>query len=64
VRISLELICARARRLKPDVVMAANIGIGNHQKHVLENANWHSMLELLDFTYPPIGVPMKPWRRY
>ncbi len=51
VRTSLNLICQRARALKPEVVMAANIGIGNHQKHVLENANWHSMLELLDFTY-------------
>ena len=56
VRISLELICQRARALKPDVVMAANIGIGNHQKHVLENANWHSMLELLDFTYAENGL--------
>jgi hypothetical protein len=56
VRTSLEMICARARSLKPDVVMAANIGIGNHQKHVLENANWHSMLELLDFTYAENGL--------
>ncbi len=56
VRTSLELICTRARALKPDVVMAANIGIGNHQKHVLENANWHAMLELLDFTYAENGL--------
>lgn len=56
VRKSLELICRRARELKPDVVMAANIGIGNHQKHVLENANWHAMLELLDFTYAENGL--------
>ncbi len=56
VRTSLELMCKRARALKPDVVMAANIGIGNHQKHVLENANWHSMLELLDFTYAENGL--------
>jgi hypothetical protein len=56
VRTSLEMICARARKLKPDVVMAANIGIGNHQRHVLENANWHSMLELLDVTYAENGL--------
>lgn len=56
VRQSLEMICQRARSLKSDVVMAANIGIGNHQKHVLENANWHSMLELLDFTYAENGL--------
>lgn len=56
VRTSLELICTRARGLKPDVLMAANIGIGNHQKHVLENANWHAMLELLDFTYAENGL--------
>jgi hypothetical protein len=56
VRTSLELLCARARALKPDVVLAANIGIGNHQKHVLENANWLAMLELLDFTYAENGL--------
>jgi hypothetical protein len=56
VRTSLERICARARKQKPDAVMAANIGIGNHQKHVLENANWHAMLELLDFTYAENGL--------
>ncbi len=56
VRTSLELLCARARTLKPEVVMAANIGIGNHQKHVLENANWHAMLELLDVTYAENGL--------
>ena len=56
VRTSLEQICRRARTRKPDVVMAANIGIGNHQRHVLENANWHSMLELLDFTYAENGL--------
>lgn len=56
VRTSLELICKRSREIKPDVVMAANIGIGNHQKHVLENANWHAMLELLDFTYAENGL--------
>ncbi len=56
VRMSLELLCRRARAQKPDVVMAANIGIGNHQKHVLENANWHAMLELLDFTYAENGL--------
>lgn len=51
VRTSLELICRQARARKPGIVMAANVGLGNQQKHVLENANWHSMLELLDFTY-------------
>lgn len=56
VRHSLDLICRRARQKKPGVVMAANIGIGNHQKHVLENANWHAMLELLDFTYAENGL--------
>ncbi len=56
VRTSLEMICERARSRKPAVVMAANIGIGNHQKHVLENANWHAMLELLDFTYAENGL--------
>jgi hypothetical protein len=56
VRTSLELICARARSQKPDVVMAANIGIGSQQRHVLENANWHSMLELLDYTYAENGL--------
>ena len=50
-RTSLAMLCAKARELKPDVVMAANIGIGNHQRHVIENANWHAMLELLDYTY-------------
>ncbi len=56
VRKSLEMICARARSRKSDVVMAANIGIGNHQRHVLENANWHAMLELLDYTYAENGL--------
>ncbi len=51
VRGSLEMICRHARKLKPDVVMAANIGIGNPQRHVLENANWISSLSPLDFTY-------------
>jgi hypothetical protein len=55
-RTSLEMLCAKARALKPDVVMAANIGIGNHQKHVIENANWHAMLELLDYTYAENGL--------
>lgn len=56
VRASMELLCGRARALKPDVRMAVNIGIGNHQRHVLDNANWHSMLELLDFTYAENGL--------
>ena len=51
VRTSLETLCRHARQLNPQIVIAANIGIGNHQRHVLENANWHSMLELLDYTY-------------
>jgi hypothetical protein len=51
VQASVEMLCAHARKLKPDIVMAANIGIGNRQRHVLDNANWFSVLKPLDFTY-------------
>lgn len=51
VRRSLEYLCAHARARRPDVVLAANIGLGNHQKHTLENGNWLRSIGVLDFTY-------------
>lgn len=51
VRASLTRLCLHARARKPDVVLAANIGLGNHQRHTIENGNWLGELAVLDFTY-------------
>lgn len=51
VRDSLKKLCHHARQTKPDVVLAANIGLGNHQRAVIENGNWISNLAPLDLTY-------------
>lgn len=51
VRASLTRLCSHARKRKPEVVLAANIGLGNHQLHSIENGNWIGELELLDFNY-------------
>ncbi len=58
---SLELLCRHARQRRPGIVMAANIGIGNHQRHILDNANWFAMLSLLDWTYAENGL-FPAWR--
>ncbi len=55
-RTSLRLLCDRARALKPDVVTAVNIGIGNHQRSVIENGNWIGNLDCVDFTYAENGL--------
>jgi hypothetical protein len=55
VRDSLKKLCDHARQTKPDVVLAANIGLGNHQRAVIENGNWISNLAPLDLTYSENG---------
>ncbi len=61
VRTSMEMIAARARELKPDVVVAANIGLGNHITTVTENADWIGDLSCLDYTYAENGL-LPAWR--
>lgn len=50
-RRSLRLLAERARTRKPDAVVAVNIGIGNHQRALLENGNWFGDLDCVDYTY-------------
>ena len=61
VRTSMEMIAARARQLKPDVVVAANVGLGNHITTVTENADWVGDLACLDYTYAENGL-LADWR--
>ena len=54
-RHSLTRLCAYARAQNPAVMMAANIGLGNHQRHVIDNGNWPGMLGVCDYTYAENG---------
>lgn len=55
-RASLQQICDRARERKPDVVMAVNTGVGNHQRALIENGNWFGHLDCVDYTYAENGL--------
>jgi hypothetical protein len=55
-RTSLKQLCDRARDLKPDIVTAVNVGIGNHQRAVIENGNWIGNLDCVDYTYAENGL--------
>lgn len=48
---SLRFLSDVARKLKPDMVLCVNIGIGNTQRHLIENGNWYSALTSFDYTY-------------
>ncbi len=50
-RHALNRLAARARECKPDVVFAVNVGIGNHQRALIENGNWFGNLDRVDVTY-------------
>ncbi|MBF0245061.1 MAG: hypothetical protein HQL31_07285, partial [Planctomycetes bacterium] len=56
-RESLRLMCERARKIKPGIVTAVNIGVCNHQRALIENGNWFSNLkDLVDYTYAENGL--------
>jgi hypothetical protein len=55
-RRSLRMLADHARATKPDVVVAVNIGIGNHQRALLENGNWFGNLDCVDYTYAENGL--------
>lgn len=48
---SLRLLTARARALRPDILFCVNIGLGNPQRHLLDNGNRFTALSVVDFTY-------------
>jgi len=52
---SLRMLAERARQLKPDVLVAVNVGIGNHQRALIENGNWFGNLDFVDYTYAENG---------
>lgn len=56
VKTSTNLIAAHVRRCKPDVLVAANVGLGNHQHYIPENGNWAGNLDCLDYTYAENGL--------
>ena len=60
-RAGLSRLVARARQRKPDVVFAVNIGIGNHQRALIENGNWFGNLDGVDLTYAENGL-FPAWR--
>ncbi len=58
---SLRMLAQRARQLKPDVLVAVNVGIGNHQRALIENGNWFGNLDCVDYTYAENGF-FPNWR--
>lgn len=60
-RTSLEMLATRARALDPDILVAVNIGLGNHQRAVIENGNWIGNLACVDYTYAENGM-LPGWR--
>jgi hypothetical protein len=50
-RKSLDMMAEHARKLKPDVVMSVNIGLGTYQRYLSDNGNWVGNLGSMDFTY-------------
>jgi hypothetical protein len=53
---SLRRIAEHARARQPGILVAANIGLGSHQRHTLDNGNWLSNLGVLDYTYAENGL--------
>ena len=54
-RTSLRLLAAHACVLKPDVLVAVNVGIGSQQRSLLDNGNWFTNLDCVDYTYAENG---------
>jgi len=48
---SLRMIASKARQLNPDILVAANIGLGNEINYAATNGNWLGNLEVLDYCY-------------
>ena len=48
---SIRAIAEAARRLKPDILVAANIGLGTESVYTADNGNWVGNLAVLDYCY-------------
>lgn len=53
---SIRMIADHAREVKPGIIVAANMGLGCNICYSVENGNWLSSLDVLDYCYAENGL--------